>query len=434
MAINLKKENSGDEERKVRMVYPENNAEEIYPQREIYPENNAAEEIYPQREIYPEQKQPSKVKEAFAEFFGYEEAPRQNNIPEVRPPVQTQYPAAPVNTPPAAKVKKKRRWLVPVLIILGIFVLSSVAITARIIYNVVTDDPYTVAEPAVPGGYDSRMESAEFSPSEVNEIIIKDAFSDINITENYSGKITTETENYSGEDYDVSLENNILTISRSGSYEEDSGEVNLYIPAAYRGPITVEAEGESDIYCSAGKDLKITVDSGSVSLNDINGTDVEVTANSASIYLDSCELNSCTLHTYDGYLNVGRSVLSERCVLYTGNGGITFDSSVFLAGADAKTDNGYIDIASTSISGASSLTAVNSYIQGYDFNFEDLDISCRNGSVDIETEGKSADYTVASSNTVNSTVEYIPQPPSSGEHKISLDLLNTDAAIRFNEE
>lgn len=427
MAINLKKENSGDEESKIRTVYPENNAEEIYPQREIYPENNAAEEIY------PEQKQPSKVKEAFSEFFGYEEAPRQNNIPEVRPPVQTQYPAAPVNSPPAAKVKKKHKWLVPVLIFSGLVVLSTVAVTAMIAYNVINDDPYTVAEPAVPGGYDPEMESAEFSPSEVKEIIIKDAFSDINITENYSGKITTETENYSGE-YDVSLENNILTISRSGSYEEDSGEVNLYIPAAYRGPITVEAQGESDIYCSAGKDLKITVDSGSVSLNDINGTDIEVTANSASIYLDSCELNSCTLHTYDGYLNVGRSVLSEKCVLYTGNGGITFDSSVFLAGADAKTDNGYIDIASTSISGASSITAANSYIQGYDFNFEDLDISCRNGSVDIETEGNAADYTVTSSNTVNSTVEYIPQPPSSGEHKINLDLLNTDAEIRFNEE
>lgn len=416
MAINLKKENSGDEEPKIRTVYPENNAEEIYPQREIYP---GAKES---------------VQGAFKEFFGMEDEPPRN-IPEVRPPVQTQYPAAPVNTPPAAKVKKKRRWLIPVLIISGLVVISTMLIIARIAYNIFSDSGDTYAEPSIDAGYGyslENMESAEFSPSEVKEIIIKDVFSDINITENYSGKITTETENYSGE-YDVSLENNILTISRAGSYEEDSGEVNLYIPAAYRGPITVEAQGESDIYCSAGKDLKITVDSGSVSLNDINGTDVEVTANSASIYLDSCELNSCTLHTYDGYLNVGRSVLSERCDLYTGNGGITFDSSVFLAGADAKTDNGYIDIASTSISGASSLTAVNSYIQGYDFNFEDLDISCRNGSVDIETEGKASDYTVTSSNTVNSTVEYIPQPPSSGEHKISLDLLNTNAEIRFNE-
>lgn len=429
MAINLKKENSGDEERKIRTVYPENNAEEIYPQREIYPENNVAEEIY------PEQKQPSKVKEAFSEFFGYEEAPQQNNIPEVRPPVQTQYPAAPVNTPPDAKVKKKRVLAMLLGGLMVCMIIGGIVITARITDNISVEPEPDSTIVAVPGNYDggTGMESAEFSPSEVNEIIIRDAFSDINITENYSGKITTETENYSGEDYDVSLENNILTISRSGSYEEDSGEVNLYIPAAYRGPITVEAEGESDIYCSAGKNLKITVDSGYVSLNDINGTDVEVTANSAGIYLDSCELNSCTLHTYDGYLNVGRSVLSERCVLYTGNGGITFDSSVFLAGADAKTDNGYIDIASTSISGASSLTAANSYIQGYDFNFEDLDISCRNGSVDIETEGAAGDYTVTSSNTVNSTVEYIPQPPSSGEHKISLDLLNTNAEIRFNE-
>lgn len=429
MAINLKKENSGDEERKIRTVYPENNAEEIYPQREIYPENNAAEEIY------PEQKQPSKVKEAFSEFFGYEEAPRQNNIPEVRPLVQTQYPAAPVNTPPAAKVKKKRVLAMLLGGLMVCMIIGGIVITSRIADNISVEPEPDSTIVAVPGNYDggTGMESAEFSPSEVNEIIIRDAFSDINITENYSGKITTETENYSGEDYDVSLENNILTISRSGSYEEDSGEVNLYIPAAYRGPITVEAEGESDIYCSAGKNLKITVDSGYVSLNDINGTDVEVTANSAGIYLDSCELNSCTLHTYDGYLNVGRSVLSERCVLYTGNGGITFDSSVFLAGADAKTDNGYIDIASTSISGASSITAANSYIQGYNFNFEDLDISCRNGSVDIETEGAAGDYTVTSSNTVNSTVEYIPQSPSSGEHKISLDLLNTNAEIRFNE-
>lgn len=426
MAINLKKEN-----------YDNSGDDEFHP-KTVYPENNAAEEIYPQREIYPEQQKRAKetVKGAFKEFFGVEDEPPRH-IPEARPPVQTQYPAAPVNNPPAAKVKKKRNPVLDVLAMLlgGLMVcmiIGGIVITARIADNISVEPEPDSTIVAVPGNYDggTGMESAEFSPRDVTEIIIKDAFSDINITENYSGKITTATESYSGGEYSTVLEDGILTISRSGS-EEDSGTVSLYIPTAYRGPITIEAEGESDIYCSAGKDIKITADAGMVSLNDINGTDVEVTANSASIYLDSCELTGCTLHTYDGYLNVGRTSISEECSLYTGNGGITFDSSVLFSGVNADCANGYIDIADTAVTGAASLSSYNGGIQGYNFNFEDIKISCRNGTLEIDTESSAYDYTLTS-NTTNSSVEFVPQlPASGGKYKLDLDLLNTEGVLRF---
>lgn len=76
-----------------------NSGDYVFQPRTVYPENNADEEIYPQREIYPRQKQPY-IKQTF------EEKPPQN-ISEARPTVRVQYPAAPENSRPPQRDKRR---------------------------------------------------------------------------------------------------------------------------------------------------------------------------------------------------------------------------------------------------------------------------------------------------------------------------------------
>lgn len=387
----------------------------------VYPENNAAEEIYPQREIYPGQKQPY-IKQTF------EEKPLQN-IYEARPAVRVQYPAAPENSPPAAKGQKKGSPAVNILAFFlgGLIALAVLLCMGAVLSAVSESETAAVSETAPPAMNVPAYSREYFSPAGVKQIIIKGAFDDLHIYKSDNGKLYTEIPEPDNI-YAVSLEDGVLTVAGSaGNY----GIAALYIPATYRDPVTIEAKGESNVYCNAGKNIKITAESGNMHVNDITGTDVEVIGDSACIILDGCELNSCTLHADSGFLSVERTSVSEKCVLYTGDGGIKLDSSIFLSGVQADIDDGYVGITDTVFSDASTISSLNGGVSASNFNFEDLDITCRNGKLDIQTRASVSKYTVVTKE-MNSSLKFLPEPPSTEDGKvINLDLMNTEGSIRF---
>lgn len=401
-----------------------NSGDYVFQPRTVYPENNADEEIYPQREIYPRQKQPY-IKQTF------EEKPPQN-ISEARPTVRVQYPAAPENSPPAAKGQKKGSPAVNILAFFlgGLIALAVLLCMGAVLSAVSEGETAAVSETAPPAEvYEPETYTEEFfSSADVNQINIKGAFSEIKICVNVKVYVKMLENDI---DSAVSLEDGMLTVTGSA---DDHGKFYLYIPADYKGPITVEAAEESDIYCSAGKNIKINADTGHIHISDIKDADVEVTANSANIGLDSCELNSCDLQTYDGSLNVERTSVSEKCALSTGNGEIRLYYSIFFSGVQANADNGYVDITNTNFSDVSSISSTNGGVKASNFNFEDLDISCRNGILDIQTRAKVSKYTVVT-NEMNSSVEILPEMPSAvGRRALNLELMNTHGSIQFKSE
>lgn len=387
----------------------------------VYPENNAAEEIYPQRELYPGQKQPD-IKQTI------EEKPPQN-ISEARPTVRVQYPAFPENSPPAAKGQKKGSPAVNILAFFlgGLTVLAFLLCMGAVLSAVSESETAAVSETAPPAVNVPAYSREYFSPAGVKQIIIKGAFDDLHIYKSDNGKLYTEIPEPDNI-YAVSLEDGVLTVAGSaGNY----GIAALYIPATYRDPVTIEAKGESNVYCNAGKNIKITAESGNMHVNDITGTDVEVTGDSSDIILDGCELSGCDLYTVGGAIRVENTSVSDKCTLYAEYGSIILNSSAFLSGVRADTNDGYVGMTDTDFSGASSVSSTNGGVSGTNFNFDDLEITCRNGELNI-LAGASVSECKAVINEENCSVEFLPEIPSAeGGKVLSFDLMNVEGTVRF---
>lgn len=323
MAIDLNKSHYNSDGQKMRVVYPEKEVPEIYPQRAVYPQKDNSEEIYPQREIYPQKS--ISPNDNFGEIYPQ----TKNNMPAETP--------APVNAPLGEQNVSKKT---SALIIGGTLVLIVGAVCT--IFGMILNESGKPHDPdhiyKVPGASCTGDAPAD----SIKTVIIELDKTDITLCaddENYSGNIEWELLFEGGAAPMWDAKDGVLYIYADTSEEknmlEENRKAEISLPYDFAGDITIKSKNGkvsvSDLNKgnltveSVGSDVEIADSEFSLADIDLEGSngnntvdieycagdDLEIRSIGANCRLDFCAAKTLTLHT-DKHTSITNAFISEE--------------------------------------------------------------------------------------------------------------------------
>lgn len=441
MAINLNKDyynRKDNNEENIRVVYPETESEEIYPQKEIYPETAAKAED--PREIYPQQQ------------IVTENTNSAQNVREIEPqnevrPIETAEDLALTNPPhndiiskkeKRKKKKHKRRW---------IFWVALIAIIAMISNNYGRISSYVYTN-FMDGTFTETV--TDFSAAGIKTLSLTDSNSDVTIKSSADDAFHISVKTPDNKTYDMKSENGGITVDGSKSSGVFmtwilNSEITLYIPDSYEGNIVIDNKNTT-IDCSSGKNLDITNTNGSIEISDIDGDTLKIKNDNASVKLSDVTGKTVKTESKNGSIKAERvtaesleldaknaSVKAEKCsaseyaYLNSQNGSITADRSSFEVSSSLISENGSVNAEDCIFTGDSVISSDNGRVHIDDFSFENMTIKAKNGSIDCEAYGNKHDYSISAS-AKNGSVDV----PVNDSGEYTLDLSADNGKVEFD--
>lgn len=416
MAINLKKENIGNEERypEARTVYPENNAEEIYPQREIYP-RSAPQNQTAQEEIYPKpapQVQTEAAEEAIPQLRTARTLPPQ--------PVET---GKPVKYKRKKEKRKKKRHIIRNIII---------------VCCILTAVFKGMQESFIDRGYEFMFFSdsqysertVDIPAADVGSLVITDSNSRIKVIPSSDGDFHITASENDKKKYDISCTDGTARVTGNKVFTlvsfNGNSSVTVEVPDEYMGTLSVECSN-AKVECSAGAEINIDNSNGKVDISDITGSSVKVRSSNSTITASNISADELSLINSNGKVEVNKSYVTGNTVLEAGNSRVEAANTVFGSSGNISSDNGSVMITDCELGSDMTVSANNGSVNMEDFSFENLFVKARNGSIKGSAYGEEENYTVkAKATNGSSDIE------SGGTGKYILELDSNNGSIHFN--
>lgn len=317
MAIDLNKSHYNSDGQKMRVVYPEKEVPEIYPQRAVYPKKDNSEEIYPQREIYPQKK--ISLNDNFGEIY-----------PQTKPNMPVK---APIGEQNVGKKTSALRIGGAVALIVG---------AVCTIFGMILNESGKSHDPDLSYKTTALFYTGDAPADSVKTIIIELDKTDITLCaddENYSGNIEWELlfENGVSPMWDAS--DGVLNIYADTSEEknmlEENRKAEISLPYDFAGDITIKSKNGkvsvsdlnkgnltvesvgSDVeiagseFSLADIDLESSTGNNTVDIEYCAGDDLEIRSIGANCRFDFCAAKTLTLHT-DKRTSITNAFISEE--------------------------------------------------------------------------------------------------------------------------